>query len=152
MKSHLIIGAIVWLVITFGAAAFGAQFMPDQWYRELAKPSWTPPGWLFGPVWTMLYLMMAIAAWMVWSKAGISSAVVLFLVQLGLNATWSWLFFGIHRPDLAFADILVLWVAILATIITFWKISPVAGILMLPYIAWVSFASVLNGTIWLMNR
>lgn len=147
-----ILGAAVWLAITFGTAALGARSMPDQWYRELAKPTWTPPGWVFGPVWSILYLMMAASAWLVWRKAGVSAALGLFLVQLALNALWSYLFFGLHRPDLAFIDILVLWAMIIATIVSFWKTMPLAGGLLVPYLAWVSFASVLNGTIWAMNR
>lgn len=152
MNLQSILGAVAWCAITFGAAALGARSMPGEWYRELQKPSWTPPGWVFGPVWSILYLMMAAAAWLVWRKAGLSTALALFLVQLALNALWSYLFFGVQRPDLAFIDILALWAMILATIISFWKITPLAGALLIPYIVWVSFASALNGTIWAMNR
>ncbi len=152
MNIQSILGAVAWCAITFGAAALSARSMPDEWYRELHKPSWTPPGWVFGPVWSIVYLMMAAAAWLVWRKAGISTALALFLVQLALNALWSYLFFGVQRPDLAFIDILALWAMILATIISFWKVSPLSGALLIPYIVWVSFASALNGTIWAMNR
>ena len=155
MKTSVaIIGAVVWLVVTFGAAAVGARFLPDEWYRALNKPTWNPPNSIFGPVWTVLYLLMAVAAWLVWRQYGIGGALLplaLFVVQLILNAGWTYLFFGRHEVGGAFIEILVLWVAILTTIILFWRLVPVAGILLVPYLAWVSFASVLNGTIWRMN-
>jgi tryptophan-rich sensory protein len=152
--SVAIIGAVSWLVVTFGAAAIGARFLPDEWYRGLKKPAWNPPNSIFGPVWTVLYLLMAGAAWLVWRQYGIGGAILplmLFVVQLALNTAWTWLFFGRHEIRVAFIDILVLWVAILTTIILFWRLVPLAGILLLPYLTWVSFAAVLNGTIWRMN-
>ena len=152
--SMVIIGAIGWLALTFGAAALGARFLPDAWYRSLRKPIWNPPNWIFGPVWTALYVLMAAAAWMVWRKYGIGGATVplaVFVIQLALNAAWSWLFFGKHQISDAFNDILVLWVTILITLILFWELEPLAGMLLLPYLAWVSFAAVLNGTILRMN-
>lgn len=150
-------GALILLIaITYGVATVGAFFGPDGWYATLPKPSWTPPGWVFGPVWSVLYTLMAIAAWLVWRKTGWQNlALGVFAVQLLLNALWSPLFFGLHRPDLAFADLVLLWVAIVATCIMFWRVSPLAGVLFLPYIAWVSFAGVLNFTImqmWLAQR
>ena len=117
----LMLGAGVWLLLTFSAAAFGARFGPDEWYRQLAKPAWTPPNAIFAPVWTILYLLMATAAWLVWKRQGVAGAVVplaLFIFQLALNAAWSWLFFGRHRPQAAFVDIVVLW-AVAATLISF---------------------------------
>lgn len=150
-----IIGAVGWLVLTFGAAALGARFLPDEWYRGLKKPTWNPPNSVFGPVWTVLYLLIAAAAWLVWRRYGIAGAIVplfVFVIQLLLNAAWTWLFFGRHQPQQAFIDILVLWVTILITLILFWRLEPLAGILLLPYLAWVSFAAVLNGTIWVKNR
>ncbi len=151
----LIAGAAGWLVLTFGAAAIGARFLPDAWYGGLKKPAWNPPNRVFAPVWTVLYLLMAAAAWLVWSKYGIAAAIVplaFFVLQLVLNAAWTWLFFGRHEIAAALIDILALWVVILVTMVLFWMRQPLAGILLLPYLAWVSFAGVLNGTIWRLNR
>lgn len=144
------------LALTFGAAFLGSFFTStsvDSWYRELAKPTWTPPGWIFGPVWTLLYLAMAIAAWLVWRRAAsnASMALVLFGIQLVLNTAWSALFFGLQNPGLAFVNIVLLWSAIVGTMIAFWRIAAVAGWLFLPYIIWVSFATALNFAIWQMN-
>jgi len=126
-----------------------------DWYPTLNKPSWNPPAWLFGPVWTTLYVLMAIAAWLVWKKgaegADVKLALRLFFVQLALNTAWSFIFFGARLPGLAFIEILILLAAILLTTATFFKQSQVAGLLMLPYIAWVGFASLLNFTIWRLN-
>ena len=149
-----IAGGIGWLVLTFGMAAVGARFMPDAWYRQLRKPAWNPPNKVFGPVWTTLYLLMAIAAWLVWRKAGIAAAVIplaFFVLQLVLNTAWSWLFFGRHTLGGAFLELLALWIAILITLVLFWRVVPLSGILLVPYLAWVSFAGVLNGTIWRLN-
>jgi len=113
-----------------------------------------PPNWLFGPVWTILYVCMAVAAWLVWRKGGFDEnrlPLGLFAVQLALNAVWSWLFFGFHLPGAAFAEILFLLAAIAMTTVTFWPRSLAAGLLMLPYLAWVSFAGVLNWAIWRLN-
>lgn len=150
-----IIGAIGWLVLTFGAAALGARFLPDEWYRQLNKPTWNPPNSIFAPVWTVLYLLMAAAAWLVWRRYGINGALlplILFIVQLLLNAAWTWLFFGLHRIRDALIDIIVLWLVIFTTLISFWSLEPLAGILLVPYLAWVSFAAVLTFTIWRLNR
>lgn len=147
---------ILFLALSFGAALVGSQFLPGAWYAALAKPSWNPPSWVFGPVWTVLYVMMAVAAWLVWRTAGgwrpARLALGLWLVQLILNAAWSWLFFGLRRMDLALAEIVILWIAILGCVILFWRVRPLAGALLLPYLAWVAFAAVLNGTLWWMNR
>jgi len=151
----MIIGAVGWLVLTFGAAAFGARFLPDEWYRQLKKPTWNPPNWLFGPVWTVLYLLIAVSAWLVWRKyglAGASAALAFFVLQLVLNAAWSWLFFRRHSIAGAFVDILALWVTILILLMMFWRLETLAGILLVPYLTWVSFAAVLNGTILGLNR
>jgi len=145
----------VFLLVCFGVAWFGARFRPGEWYGGLVKPSWTPPNGLFAPVWIVLYATMAVAGWMVWREAGLSGAALplsLFAVQLFLNGIWSWLFFGLHRPDMAFADIIALWLAIAATIVVFQPISVTAGLLLLPYFLWVSFALVLNFSIWQLNR
>jgi len=149
-----VLGAIVAIVITFGAAYVGSQFPVDEWYATLSKPSWNPPNWLFGPVWSLLYLLMAISVWLVWRDKGISGAIIpliIFLLQLILNAAWSWLFFGLHEPSWAFAEIIVLWLAILANIILFWRINTISGVLLVPYLAWVTFATFLNYTLWRLN-
>jgi tryptophan-rich sensory protein len=153
------IGFLVLMVaLCFGAAALGGMATStgmESWYATLAKPSWNPPGWIFGPVWGALYLAMAVAAWLVFRKAGsLSAAAVplgIFAVQLGLNVLWSFVFFAWERPGWAFVEIVVLWLAILATTIAFFSRSTVAGGLMIPYLAWVSFAAVLNWTIWRLN-
>lgn len=120
----------------------------STWFPTLAKPSFNPPSWVFGPVWTTLYIMMGTAAYLAW-RAGAS--LTLFWVQLGLNLGWSLLFFGLRRPDLAFFEILLLWGFILATLVGFWRVNRTAGYLLVPYLAWVSFASVLNFAIWRLN-
>jgi tryptophan-rich sensory protein len=140
-----------WLALCYSAASLGAVFMPGEWYATLKKPSWNPPGWIFGPVWTALYTMMAVAAWLVWKRGGFVAQrrpLLIFLAQLALNALWTPLFFGLHRPGLAFAEIVLLWLAIAATIPTFWRVSSLAAWLLVPYLAWVSFAAVLNFTLW----
>ena len=129
----------------------GAFFPPGEWYQSIAKPSWTPPGWLFGPVWTVLYALMAVAAWRVWRTAPAparSLALGLMLAQLVLNAAWSPLFFGLRSPALAFVDICALWLALVWTMVAFRRVDAPAGWMLVPYLAWVSFALVLNGAIW----
>ena len=143
-----------WLVLSFSAASLGAFFMPGEWYATLKKPSWNPPDWIFGPVWSALYTMMAVAAWLVWKRGGFAAQrrpLTLFLVQLALNAAWTPLFFGLHRPGLAFAEIVMLWLAIAATLAAFRPVSRPAAWLLVPYLAWVSFAAVLNFTLWRLN-
>jgi len=138
-----------------GLSGFATARGVQEWYPSLTKPPFNPPSWVFGPVWTLLYVMMGVAAYLVWQKGWESEtvrvALALFLVQLILNGLWSVLFFGMQSPALAFAEILLLWVAIAGTIVWFWRVSPTAGILLLPYIAWVSFAAVLNGSLWYLN-
>ncbi|MDZ7845213.1 MAG: TspO/MBR family protein [Anaerolineales bacterium] len=149
-----VLGALSALVLTFGTAYIGSRFPVDNWYTGLVKPSWNPPNWLFGPVWSVLYLLMAISVWLVWMKEGLAGAVVplvIFLLQLVLNAGWSWLFFGKHEMGIAFLEILILWAAILACIIVFWNLNPISGMLLVPYILWVTFAAVLNYTLWQLN-
>ena len=148
------LGLVVALAATFSAAYVGSRFPVDDWYAALSKPTWNPPNWLFGPVWGILYLLMAIAAWLVWRKSGFAGAAIplgIFVLQLGLNAAWSWLFFGRHELGLALIEILVLWGAILGTIIGFWRLNPISGILLVPYLLWVTFTAVLNFTIWRLN-
>ena len=149
-----VVGLILWVAASLTAGLIGSQFMPGEWYASLVKPAWTPPNAVFGPVWTVLYVLMGIAAWLVWLKAGFSGAtapLVLFIVQLGLNALWSYLFFGMHQPMLAFFEIVILWIMILLTLIYFWRVRPVAGALLLPYLRWVGFASALNFQLWRLN-
>jgi len=125
------------------------------WYAALHKPSFTPPNRIFAPVWTLLYLMMAVAAWVVWTRGGFAARkfeLILFLVQLVLNAAWTPTFFGAHKIGAALAVIITLWAAILATLISFWRASPVAGALLVPYQLWVTFAAALNFAIWRLNR
>lgn len=153
-RLRVVLALVGWLALCFAAAAFGGLFRPGEWYAALQKPLWNPPGWIFGPVWTALYTMMAVAAWLVWKRSGFKAhrvALALFLTQLLLNALWSPLFFGLHSPGLAFADILLLWGALLATLVAFWKVSAAAGALLVPYLVWVTFAAALNGTLWSLN-
>jgi translocator protein len=152
-----LVGLLVAIVVCFAAAGVGSLATMDAiptWYAALRKPSWNPPNWVFGPVWSLLYLMMAVAAWQVWRTAGwpgARPALGLFAVQLLLNVGWSVVFFGLHRPGWAFAEIVVLWCAILATLLAFRAVSPVAALLLVPYLLWVSFASALNLAIWRLN-
>lgn len=151
-----ILGLFGWLALAFATAGVGAaaSVSAGTFYAELVRPSWAPPAWLFGPVWTLLYAMMGIAVWLVWLRTGLSggkSAIALFIVQLIANALWSWLFFKWRLGGLAFLEILVLWCLIAATIVSFWRIRKPAAALLFPYLAWVTFASVLNFAIWRMN-
>jgi translocator protein len=150
------IGLVGWLVASLAAGWIGSRFMPGAWYASLVKPAWNPPGAVFGPVWSVLYVLMGLAAWRVWRLAGFGGAgpapLTLFVLQLGLNALWSYLFFGLRRPDLAFFDIVVLWTAILVLVTLFWRLDRGAGVLLLPYLAWVSFAAYLNLALWRLNR
>ncbi len=128
--------------------------MPGEWYASLRKPSWNPPGWIFGPVWTALYAMMAVAAWLVWRRGGFAAQrrpLGWFLAQLALNAAWTPLFFGLHWPGVAFAEIVLLWLAIVATLAAFRRVSRTATLLLVPYLLWVTFATVLNFTLWRLN-
>jgi tryptophan-rich sensory protein len=150
-----IISLIVWIGICFIPAVIGSRFMPGDWYARLAKPDWTPPGYLFGPVWTSLYTMMGISAWLLWRRVGLPGskiAFILFFAQLILNGMWSWLFFGLHKPGLAFIELCLLWIMIFGTLIAFWRVYLPSGILLVPYLVWVSFAAALNFSIWWLNR
>ena len=152
------IGLVVLLMVCVGAGGLGAMATTpeiDGWYKTLIKPSWNPPSYVFGPVWTTLYILMAIAAWLVWQPAGFSRSarmpLALFGLQLVLNVGWSWIFFGMHQPGWAVVEIVVLWLAILATMAAFFRRSTLAGWLLAPYLAWVSFAAFLNYAIWQLN-
>lgn len=146
-----------WMLLLVGlGSAAGIVFGPDDWYAELLKPTWNPPAWLFGPVWAVLYLLMALALWLVRRERETDNgvrhhALALFAIQFLLNMAWTPLFFGLHSPGLAFAEICVLWIALLSTMRAFGRVRALSGYLLLPYLLWVSFALVLNGTIWLMN-
>jgi translocator protein len=133
----------------------GRLFAPGEWFEQLAKPEWNPPGWVFGPVWTTLYILMGLAAWLVWEQHGFRgaarTALGLFIVHLLFNAAWSAIFFGLQAPGLAFAEIVLLWGMILALVVLFWRLRPLAGMLLVPYLAWVTFAAVLNFSIWQLN-
>jgi len=155
-KGILVAGLIGWLALSYITSAIGAfaSVSAGSFFTELVRPSWAPPGWLFGPVWTVLYTLMGVAAWLVWRTAGFSGAkfaLTLFIIQLIFNALWSWLFFKWHLGGLAFLDILFLWAFILITLLAFWRISTWAGVLLIPYLLWVSFAAVLNFTLWRLN-
>jgi benzodiazapine receptor len=155
-KQKQILGLIGWLVTSFAASAVGAvaSIQAKSFYSQLAQPTWAPPASLFGPVWTVLYALMAIAAWLVWRSGGFHAnriALSFFLGQLALNALWSWLFFAWHLGALAFADIVLLWVLIVATLVSFWRVRPLAGALLIPYLLWVGFAAVLNYSVWQLN-
>lgn len=135
-----------------GAIATTPQI--DAWYSTLDKPSWNPPPWVFGPVWTTLFLFMAISAWIVWQQGGFKAArlpLSLFLIQLALNLAWSWIFFYFHAIGWACVELVVLWCAIAGCLITFWPKSKLAAGLLVPYLAWVSFAGVLNFMLWKLN-
>lgn len=155
-RTQEIVGLAGWLLLCFAFAAVGAMASVDSpaFYAQLQRPAWAPPAWLFGPVWSLLYFMMGLAAWLVWRERGFRGASIalgLFLLQLLLNGAWSWIFFVWHLGRPAFVEILLLWATLLATLIAFWRIRPAAGLLLVPYLAWVSFASALNYAIWQLN-
>jgi translocator protein len=152
------IGSVVMLMVfvfvCFLAPAAGIAFPPGAWYESLNKPTWQPPNWLFGPVWTVLYLMIATSGWLIWKKVGFEAAILpfaVFALQLCLNAAWTPIFFGMQRLGFALVVIGLLWVAIVWMIALFRPISSQAALLLLPYLAWVSFATFLNFTLWRLN-
>lgn len=154
MTTDSIIALAVFIAANVAAAASGAVFKPDSWFRDLRKPSWQPPDWLFAPVWSLLYLMIAVSGWLVWREAGLAGAAVplaIYGVQLVLNFLWSALFFGAHRIDWALGEVVLLWLSIAATIAAFAPISALAAWLLAPYLAWVTFAAALNATILRLN-
>ena len=151
-----VIGLVAWLALTFIAAAVGAMASIDAaaFYGQLAKPSWAPPPGVFGPVWSALYLLMGVAAWLVWRERPAHTAdgaLGLYIVQLTANALWSWLFFKWHQGALAFGEVLLLLALVAATTAAFWRIRPLAGVLLLPYLAWVGVASALTWAVWQRN-
>ncbi|MBN2039927.1 MAG: tryptophan-rich sensory protein [Spirochaetes bacterium] len=155
-KSKQLSGLVGWLFITFVAAGIGsmASFKAGTFYQQLIRPEWAPPGWIFAPVWTILYLLMGIDAWLVWREHGFRAAPIslsLYIIQLAVNALWTWLFFVWRLGETAFIEIIILWILILCTLIAFWRVRIIYGILLMPYLAWVSFASVLTYIIWKLN-
>jgi tryptophan-rich sensory protein len=149
-------GLVGWFLVVGVAAVIGsvASMQAPEFYRALEAPSWAPPASVFGPVWSILYVMMALAAWLVWRAYGWSgarAALTLFLMQLAANALWSWLFFAWRRGSWAFFELVVLWVLIVATIVAFWRLRRVAAALLLPYLAWVTYAGALNYVLWRAN-
>ncbi len=158
-RSGNIFALFISLGICLAAGAIGGLSTASSvgsWYAGLNKPSFSPPGWIFGPVWTTLYILMGVAAWLVWLRraehAGVKLALAIFVIQLALNLAWSYLFFGLRSPLAAFVDLVALWLAILITIVAFGRILTAAAALLIPYLLWVSFAGVLNFTIWHLNR
>lgn len=150
------LGLLAWLALCFLAAGIGAaaSVQAGTFYAELVRPDWAPPAALFGPVWTLLYAMMAVAAWLVWRRRHdrpVRMALAFFALQLVLNALWSWLFFGWRLGALAFIDIALLWVLIVTTLVLFRRVSALAGWLLVPYLAWVTFAALLNYRLWQLN-
>jgi tryptophan-rich sensory protein len=139
-----------------GLSGYATARGVSTWYPTLVKPSFNPPAWVFGPVWTVLYIMMGVAAFLVWRRGfdadGVRIALGVFAVQVALNGVWSILFFGMHEPGWALVEILVLWMAIGTTVFLFWRVAPSAGVLLLPYWMWVSFATLLNASLWWLNR
>lgn len=155
--THQALGLAGWLLLTFAAAAAGAAASVEAgaFYRQLARPDWAPPGWVFAPVWTALYALIGVAAWLVWRAHGFRGArmaLALFVVQLLANALWTWLFFAWRQGGLAFAEILLLWCLVAATIVAFLRLrARAAALLLLPYLAWVTFASALTFSVWKLN-
>ena len=154
-STRVFLGLVAWTGLCLGAGLIGSVFTTrsvGSWYLALNKPAWTPPSGVFGPVWTALYLMMGVAAWLVWRRARlVTLPIALIAVQLVLTIAWSAAFFGMRQPGWAFVDIVALWVAVFVTMIAFYRVSPTAGLLITPYLAWITFASALNLAIWRMN-
>ena len=155
-RAAQITALIAFLAVTFAAGAVGAiaSIRAVVFYAELSKPSWAPPAALFGPVWSLLYVMIAISAWLVWRQHGLRrprNAMIVWLLQLGANALWTWLFFTLMSGALAMAEIVVLWLLIAMTISMFWRLQRTAALLLVPYLLWVSFASALTYSCWMRN-
>lgn len=150
------LGLAAWVLVSFLPATSAAFVETGDWYRSLERPAWTPSDWVFGPVWTVLYLLMGVAAWRVWMKRGFSDrtariALGLFLVHLVFNAAWTWLFFGAHMLTIAAAEIVVLWAMILTLVVLFWRLDRAAGALLIPYLLWVTYALTLSVGFAAMN-
>jgi benzodiazapine receptor len=142
---------VLFIALVAVMASTAGQFMPGAWYQTIAKPTWTPPGWLFGPVWTVLYLMIAVAGWLVWGNHEARPARPIWAAQLLLNGLWSPVMFGLHQIGLALAVVVLMWLSIAAFIVVAWRPARTAALLFVPYLAWVSFAAALNFAIWMLN-
>ena len=150
------LGLAAWLAITAAAAAAGGIASADAkaFYDSLVRPPWAPPAWLFAPAWTLLYTLMAIAAWLVWRAHGVAGArgaLSLYILQLVANAAWTWLFFARRSGALAFADIVVLWILVAMTVVAFARLHRTAALLLVPYLAWITYAAALNYSTWSLN-
>lgn len=145
------ISLFVFLGLTTLVAIIAGAFPPGEWYEALSKPEWTPPNWVFGPVWSLLYLFIAIAGWLVWRSKGLGLALLFWLAQLVLNGLWSYFMFGQNQIDSAMIDASLLWLAIAGFIFTSWRVSRLAALLFVPYLAWVSFAAALNLAVLQLN-
>lgn len=143
--------AVVFIVIVLVAASSGAIFKPGEWYETLRKPDWTPPNWAFPVVWSILYVMIGYAGWLVWTTIGWSLPMALWALQMVTNALWSYFFFGRRRMDLALADVAVLWLLVALFILSAWTVSPIASLLFVPYLAWVTAAASLNYSVRRLN-
>jgi tryptophan-rich sensory protein len=155
MKKNRFLMLVISLLLPQLAGGIGAVFTASSvtgWYQQLNRPSFAPPNWLFAPVWTLLYLLMGISLFLVWQQGNARKAIILFFIQLGLNSLWSIIFFGLKQPFFAFVELVVLWVFILLTILEFAKIKNLAAWLLVPYLAWVTFAGILNFAIFWLNR
>lgn len=157
MDAKHAIALIVFFAACLGVGGLGSFFTAKSvrdWYPQLRKPAGTPPSWIFGPVWTSLYILMALSAWLVWREFGLGArpALLIFFAQLALNAAWSGIFFGLHMLEIAFLQIVILWFAIAFTIFVFYLLVPLAALLLLPYLLWVTYAAYLNWGIWRLNR
>lgn len=156
-KRRPVLSLLCWFALCYAAGALGSLFTIQAvptWYAGLVKPSWNPPAWVFGPAWTLLYIMMSVAAWMIWRRehsAARSRALHWFMLQLLLNAMWSPVFFGCHSPLAGLVIIVALWLAIVVTLVLFWRQSSPAAAWLVPYLAWVSFATALNFAVWKLN-
>ena len=156
-STHPKLALLGWMVLILGlGTGMGIFFGADAWFQTLVKPTWNPPGWLFGPVWTVLYILIAISVWLVRKTpdanvADRTLAMRLFWLQLILNLAWTPIFFGLHNPLFAFVVICLLWITVISTALAFSRLSIAASYLLVPYLIWISFALILNGTIWLLN-
>ena len=151
-----ILGLAGWLAVTFAAGAVGgiASARAPEFYASLERPAWAPPASLFGPVWSALYLLIGIAAWLVWRERGFGgamTALLLFLLQLVLNAAWTWIFFAWRQGGIALGEIVALWIVIALTMMAFFRVRPLAGALMVPYLGWVTYAAALTTALWQRN-
>jgi benzodiazapine receptor len=154
MSSTGILSFLPFFAACFCVALSGAVFRPGPWYQEMAKPSWCPPNWLFGPAWTVLYICIAVAGWLAWRATTPANipALSVYAIQLLLNAGWSAVFFGLRRPDWAFGELVLLWLSIALNIAVFAPLSTAAALLLAPYLCWVTFAGALNLSLWQLNR